>query len=255
LEAALLRTVPFAVLAAVVLGTGCTDPNLDARLAAIEAKMETIDKKVEGMAKAPPAAAKPGAAPGAASPEEEQAASALLQAAQKAMEAMEFDEAKAKLAELKSKFGSSRAARAASRLEGELAVVGKPAGDLKVEKWHQGNVASFDGGKATLLVFWEVWCPHCKREVPKVEETFKKYGAKGLQVVGLTKQSRDKTDEDVQAFIKEKNVSYPIAKEDGDLSTRFGVRGVPAAAVVKDGAVVWRGHPARLTDEMLEKWL
>lgn len=252
----MLRTVPFAILATVLLGTGCTDPNLDARLAAIEAKIDNVSQKVDGIKAAPTApAGKAGAAAGAASAEDEQKASELLQAANKAMGEMKFDDAKAKLAELKSKFGTTRAARAASRLEGELAVVGKPAGDLKVEKWHQGQVASFDDGKATLLVFWEVWCPHCKREVPKIEETFSKYGSKGLNVVGLTKQSRDKSDEDVQAFIKEKNVSYPIAKEDGSLSTHFGVRGVPAAAVVKGGEVVWRGHPARLTDDMLEKWL
>ena len=251
----MLRTVPFAVLSAVLLGTGCTDPNLDKRLAAIEAKIDALDKKMDGAKVAAPGAANKAAPAGAASAEDEQKASQLLQAANKAMEDMNFDEAKAKLAELKSKFGTTRAARAASRLEGELAVVGKPAGDLNVEKWHQGKVSSFDDGKATLLVFWEVWCPHCKREVPKIEETYKKFNGKGLQVVGLTKQSRDKTDDDVAAFIKEKGVSYPIAKEDGDLSTRFGVRGVPAAAVVKGGEVVWRGHPARLTDGMIEKWL
>ena len=51
-------------------------------------------------------------------------------------------------------------------------------------------------------------------------------------------------------------VSYPIAKESGDaLSKHFGVRGIPAAAMVKDGKVVWRGHPARLTDDMIEGWI
>jgi thiol-disulfide isomerase/thioredoxin len=252
----LLRTVPLAVLATVLLGTGCTDPNLDTRLAAIEAKIDNLDKKMDGVKAAPKGA--PGAAavkPGAASPEDEQKASELLQAANKAMGDMKFDDAKAKLAELKSKFGTTRAARAASRLEGELAVVGKPAGELTVEKWHQGQVAGFDEGKATLLVFWEVWCPHCKREVPKIGETYSKFNSKGLNVVGLTKQSRDKSDDDVKVFIKETDVKYPIAKEDGKLSSHFGVRGVPAAAVVKDGEVVWRGHPARLTDDMIEKWL
>jgi hypothetical protein len=39
------------------------------------------------------------------------------------------------------------------------------------------------------------------------------------------------------------------------MSTYFGVRGIPAAAVVKDGQIVWRGHPARITEDMLKGWL
>ena len=47
-----------------------------------------------------------------------------------------------------------------------------------------------------------------------------------------------------------------MAKEDGQkMSDRFGVKGIPAAAVVKNGKVVWRGHPARIKDEMIDGWL
>ena len=75
-------------------------------------------------------------------------------------------------------------------------------------------------------------------------------------MIGLTKQTRGVTDEQVTSFIGENKVTYPIAKEQGDsLSQHYGVRGIPAAAVVKDGKVVWRGHPARLTDQMIEDWL
>jgi hypothetical protein len=31
------------------------------------------------------------------------------------------------------------------------------------------------------------------------------------------------------------------------------VTGIPAAAVVKGGKVIWRGHPAQLTDDVLGK--
>ncbi len=43
--------------------------------------------------------------------------------------------------------------------------------------------------------------------------------------------------------------------ETGKLTEYFNVSGIPAAAVVKDGKIVWRGHPIRLTDEMLKNWL
>jgi hypothetical protein len=39
------------------------------------------------------------------------------------------------------------------------------------------------------------------------------------------------------------------------MSDYFAVSGIPAAAVIKDGKVVWRGHPGRLTDDMINAWL
>lgn len=241
------RNILWLAIGGLMLGTACADPELEKRVSDLEKKLAEVEK-------AP--AARPGAPAAPANDADEQAAADLLKAASQASEEMKYDEAKAKLAELNSKYPSTRAARAAQRLNDELAIIGKPAGDLKVEKWFQGNLASLDSGKATLLVFWEVWCPHCKREVPKLTETFNKYNGQGLQMVGLTKMTRDVTEDQVSSFIKDQKVAYPIAKEEGDaMSQHFGVRGIPAAAVVKDGKVVWRGHPARLTDDMIKSWL
>ena len=120
----------------------------------------------------------------------------------------------------------------------------------------QGDALDLGAGKATLVVFWEVWCPHCKSEVPKLQATYTKYQGKGLQMVGLTKETKGATEEQVKAFVKEHSVTYPIAKEAGqETSEYYGVKGIPAAIVIKDGKVVWRGHPARITDAMLDKFV
>ena len=85
-----------------------------------------------------------------------------------------------------------------------------------------------------------------------MEVHFKKYKGMGLQVVGLTKLSRNKTKEDVLAFLTEANITYPIGQERGDISTAFAVTGIPAAAIIKDGVIIWRGHPGLVSDEKLE---
>jgi thiol-disulfide isomerase/thioredoxin len=225
-----------------LLFAGCgTDPETAQKIADLEAKLEELEKKVAtgGPRGAPGAPAQP-----PANSEEEQAAAAILKEANGHFEAMEYDQAKAKIAELETKYGATRAARAAKRIKDELDVIGKDAGELAVEKWFQGE-ASLANGEATLLVFWEVWCPHCKREVPKMEATFQKY-----------KMTRNITEDQVNDFLKENGVSYPVAKEAGmSMSEHFGVKGIPAAAVVKDGKIVWRGHPARLNDQMIEGWI
>ena len=74
-------------------------------------------------------------------------------------------------------------------------------------------------------------------------------------MVGLTKLTRGKSKEEAMSFLQEKNVTYPVAKESGDLSKHFNVSGIPAAAVVKDGTIVWRGHPGSLDDGTLEGFL
>jgi peroxiredoxin len=242
----LKRSIVGVLAAGMLLSMGCTDPEMEKRITALEEKVAMLEKSPAGAA----------AAAAAASPEEEQAAANLLKEATEAAEAMEFDTAKAKLKELNDKHGNTRAARAAQRLDQELEVVGKPEADLQVEKWFTGSASDMQGGKATLYVFWEVWCPHCKREVPKLSETYTKFHDQGLNMVGLTKMTRNITEDQVSAFIDETKVNYPIAKEQGDaMSQHYGVRGIPAAAMVKDGKIVWRGHPARLTDEMITKFL
>lgn len=219
--------------------------------AALEQKVADLETRVKKLEEAPKAGA-PGAA--AAPSPDEQPAIELYKAAAEANQKGDIAGAKAKLEELQSKYGATRAAKMGQAMLAELSVVGKDLAELQVAEWYQGKTSLADG-KATLVVFWEVWCPHCKREVPKLEETYNKYKGNGLNLVGLTKLSRGKTPDEVKAFIAENKVTYPMGKEAEGVSDFFGVSGVPAAAVVKGGKVVWRGHPAQITDAMITGWI
>jgi thiol-disulfide isomerase/thioredoxin len=233
-----------AIFALTILGLigGCASKgdvdDLRADIAALSAKIEGMST---GSAKA---------APGAA---DEKAAGALYNAARALAGEGKNDEAKAKLTEMSAKYGATRTAQRGSRLLKELSLVGSPAQALATSKMYQGETPDVASG-VTMLVFWEKWCPHCRTEVPAVEATYNKYKDK-MSFVGLTKQSKGTSDEDVQAFIDENKITYPIGKEDGSASNAYAVSGIPAAAVVKDGVVVWRGHPGSLSDEMLDGFL
>lgn len=148
----------------------------------------------------------------------------------------------------------TRAATASRRMLDELSVVGRAAGELDVTRWLQGTT-SFDQAPVTLLVFWEVWCPHCQREVPALQGLQDALQDQGLQVVGVTQMSRGVTDDDVGAFAEAGGVTYALGVEDGSLSARFGVEGVPAVAVISEGKVAWRGHPSLLGPEVLLRLL
>lgn len=242
------------MLLSALLFTGCATAD---QVKELNEKVEAMEKKVAELEKAPAAAAPAKAAADDANSEDETAAQALLKDMQEAMGKNDIDTAKAKYSEIEKKYSATRTFRRASKMGAELEVFGKAApAALTVDEWYIGDASAVNFSKGvSLLVFWEVWCPHCKREVPNIQKTYDTYKSKGLQLVGLTKLTRGKTKEEAMSFLQEKNVTYPIAKEDGSLSTHFNVSGIPAAAVVKDGTIVWRGHPARLTDEMLNGWL
>ena len=59
----------------------------------------------------------------------------------------------------------------------------------------------------------------------------------------------------MRKFIEEHRLEFPLAKEDGKVATYFGVGGIPAAAIIKEGTIVWSGHPANLTAAVLNKLL
>lgn len=235
-------------IAIALLITSCASKtevtDLDARLKALEEKVT----KLETSKPAPLAAA---SAKPELSPEEkakEDAALNLMKEAQAAIRANDFATAKTKLAQIQAEYADTRAGKAAQRMSEEVNLLGTPAPALEVDKWFQGK-ASFD--KPTLVVFWEVWCPHCKREMPELAQLEPKFKGK-VQFVGLTKMTKKITEDQVQAFIKDNSIGFAMGLEkDGSMSKAFKVTGIPAAALVKGGNVVWRGNPATLDEKTL----
>ena len=219
---------------------------------ATKSEMDELKARVEALENAPaPAAA--AAAPAADAANAERAARDLYVAARELASNGDNDGAKAKLQELMNNHGSTRTAQRAERMLTELNLVGSAAAPINAESWFQGAAPDVSTG-ATLVVFWEKWCPHCRREVPALQARHESYAGR-MNVIGLTKQSRGISDEEVTSFISENSLTYPMGKEDGSLSSAYAVSGIPAAAFVKDGTIVWRGHPGQLTDEMIDGFL
>jgi thiol-disulfide isomerase/thioredoxin len=232
---------------------------VEQKVADLMKRVESLERRLGTTATAAAPAAQPAAAASAGESTQNirDLALALYQRVDQLVAAGKMDQANQELAAWNAKYANTPDAGWTNALTREVAVVGKAApADWSIEKWFQGEKdIKLDGKRPTLVVFWEAWCPHCKEEVPKIEALFETYKGKGLQVIGVTKITETSTEDSVKAFISEKGVHYPIAKENGDLTKYFEVQGIPAVAVVKDGKIVWRGHPLRLTDQMLNAWL
>ena len=169
----------------------------------------------------------------------------------------QIDKAKIKIKEFRKNFANTETAKKARNTFIEIETIGKHAPkNFSVEKWFQGEKdVNFASNKPTLLVFWEVWCPHCQEEVPRLEAIYSNFRNQGLQVVGMTIAAQGTTDEEIYEFLKTNNVSYPSAKNSGGLYDYFNVNDVPVAIVLKNRKVIWRGAPAYLNDDLVKSWL
>ena len=89
-----------------------------------------------------------------------------------------------------------------------------------------GTLSSDDlRGRPVVLNFWASWCVPCREEMPAFESMWRKYGDRGLQVVGVNVQDSREGGRD---FLDELGITYPVVY-DGDetLSKALDVYGLP----------------------------
>ena len=192
-------------------------------------------------------------------PEATRAPRALFNVAKKAFDAEDFARSERLYTRLVETYPRDRLSQSARNNLSALKILGKDAPELEVTEWLGDDLGTMGTmkGKPVLLVFWATWCPHCRKAMPNIETgIYQKYRDAGLQVVAVTKNSRGQTTDKVKEYLAENGYTVPVAIDDGGTSRAYGVSGIPAAALVdKDGKVVFRNHPAQVTDELISKYL
>ena len=193
-------------------------------------------------------------------PQHPMAASALYSVASSAWSDEEIDTAKDYFQRLVDDYPHhSRSKRARKNIQA-LGIIGTDAKELAVDHWLNGTGPGIadSKGKVIVLAFWNEWCPHCRRELPHLQEWNEKYASQGLVIIPVTKHTKSQTDAKVETFLVDNNIALPCAVESAGFQTSndYGVSGVPAGVVIgRDGKIVWRNHPARLSDERIQEIL
>jgi thiol-disulfide isomerase/thioredoxin len=94
-------------------------------------------------------------------------------------------------------------------------------------------------GKVVLLDFWASWCGPCRRSLPFLDQLQSRYGAQGLQVVGV---GLDEEQGAVQAFLDRTPVRFTIVPDgSGKSAEAFGVVAMPTTFLIDpEGRIVAR---------------
>ncbi len=133
---------------------------------------------------------------------------------------------------------------------------GSPAPKIEVKTWVKGTpVTEFAKDKLYVVEFWATWCGPCKQSIPHLTELAHKN--KDVTFVGVSIWE-DETP--VAPFVKEMgdkmdyNVAYSGNKDGMAVSwmEAAGQNGIPSAFIVKEGKVVWIGHPMSLEKPLEE---
>ena len=135
-------------------------------------------------------------------------------------------------------------------------LLANPAANLKFSfKDIEGKKVSLSQfkGKVIILDFWATWCVPCKEEIPWFIELQKKYGDRGLQIVGV---SVDDTMNQAKKYATEMKMNYPILLAEGKediLKAYDPIKGIPVSIVIdREGRIAAR-HEGIAKMDVFEK--
>ncbi|MFZ6647150.1 TlpA family protein disulfide reductase [Undibacterium sp. TJN25] len=93
-------------------------------------------------------------------------------------------------------------------------------------------------GKLVYLDFWASWCGPCRQSFPWMNEMQSKYGAQGLQIIGV---NLDAKNDDARNFLSSTPAHFTIAFDPSGVTPRnYGVKGMPSSLLIgPDGKVLF----------------
>nr|ADC35944.1 thioredoxin-like protein [uncultured bacterium 70] len=108
-------------------------------------------------------------------------------------------------------------------------------------------------GKVILLDFWATWCVPCKQEIPGFIDLQKKYGDRGLQIIGL---SVDDSLNMAKEYATKMKMNYPVLLAEGKedvLKAYDPIPSIPVSIVIDRGGRIVSRHLGIAAMDVFEK--
>lgn len=117
-------------------------------------------------------------------------------------------------------------------------VLAKEAPDFTFKSLDGNKISLSDyKGKVVIVNFWATWCGPCIHEMPDLQKLYEKYNKDGLQILGLTVQSRE---QQIPGLLKRTGVKYPILLDAEPAVEKYGpFNSIPQTYIInRDGEIV-----------------
>lgn len=113
-----------------------------------------------------------------------------------------------------------------------------PNGPVKLEKYL---------GKLVYVDFWASWCGPCRQSFPWMNDMQAKYGAQGLQIIGVNVDAKA---DDAKGFLSTTPASFVVAFDPAGATPRsYGIKGMPSSVLIgPDGKVLFEHSGFRAAD-------
>ncbi|HWR59812.1 MAG TPA: redoxin domain-containing protein [Thermodesulfovibrionales bacterium] len=120
------------------------------------------------------------------------------------------------------------------------------------------SLSQFAGKKAVIILFWSTWSGKASKSFKRLEDYYRKYKDKGIEVMGINADNQTITDEDVEKirkFVKEMDITFPILLDRG-LKTfhAYEIVALPSTVVVTEGKISYElaGFPLMGTEDLFD---
>lgn len=117
--------------------------------------------------------------------------------------------------------------------------VGFPAPDFELDSIAGGSIKLSElRGKVVMVNLWASWCAPCRAEMPAIDNVYRQYRERGLEVVAINTTFQDNEPE-ARQFIAELGVTFPVVFDrDGAASKRYYLQAMPSTFfVARDGTI------------------
>lgn len=75
-------------------------------------------------------------------------------------------------------------------------------------------------GKWVIVNYWATWCGTCRKELPDLISLYEKHHDRDIVVIGINFETIGQ--QELQAFVTEQNIPYPVLRSEPVRSTPIG---------------------------------
>ncbi len=128
----------------------------------------------------------------------------------------------------------------------QAASIDKPAPDFTLKSLSGKNIKlSEQAGNVVMLNFWASWCGPCRKEMPLMDDLYKKYKKLGFVILGVNVEQELKL---AKSFLADTPVDFPILFDaSNQVSKAYDVIAMPTTVMIdRNGKVryIHKGYKA-----------